>query len=318
MSPRVAAVIPTAGRPQLVGRAVRSALAQTVSDVEVIVVVDGPDPATENGLAAIADPRLAVEVLPRRSGQCAATNAGIARARAPWIGLLDDDDLWLPDKLERQLAAAESSSAPHPVIGGRLIARSETGDEVWPRRAPAPGEPVSEYLFCRRGPFWGERLFQTSVILAERELMQRVPFREELPRHSDLDWLIRAGTQQGVGLLFAEGAAPLAVWSVERGRDRGSHKPDWRASLEWIRELGPRVTPRAYAAFLLTWLSSQAVAQGERSACATLLRDAWRSGRPGPMELLIFAAIWALPADIRESLSRRGRGRGEAGPGPPR
>jgi hypothetical protein len=296
------------GRPQLVVRAVESALAQTLADLEVIVVVDGPDADTERALAAVADPRLVVAVLPRRSGQCAATNAGIARARAPWIGLLDDDDLWLPDKLERQLTSAARSPAPHPVIGGRVIARSEAGDEIWPRRAPGPGEPVSEYLFCRRSPFWGERLFQTSVILAPRDLMLRVPFREELPRHSDLDWLIRAGTAEDVGLVFPSGAAPVAVWSVDQGRARASHDPDWRASLEWIRELGERVTPRAYAAFLLTWLSAQAVAQGERSACAGLLRDAWRRGKPGCVELSIFAGIWALPAGTREAVSRRGRG----------
>jgi hypothetical protein len=292
-------------------RAVRSALAQTLGDLEVCVVVDGPDPATERALAALADPRLSVEVRPH-AGQCAATNAGVARARASWIALLDDDDVWLPDKLERQLAAVEGTGAPHPVIGGRVIARGEAGDEVWPRRAPRPGEPASEYLLCRRSPFWGERLFQSSTILAERALMQRVPFREELPRHSDLDWLIRAGREPGVALAFPAGEAPVAIWSVEGGRARASQAPDWRASLAWIRELGDRVTPRAYAAFLLTWLSAHAVAQGERSACAGLLRDALRRGRPAPVDLLVFAAICALPAGARQAWSRRGRQRGGA------
>ena len=56
----VSVVIPTRGRPHLVGRAVASALAQSAPDLEVIVVVDGPDAETASVLAAIADPRLRV------------------------------------------------------------------------------------------------------------------------------------------------------------------------------------------------------------------------------------------------------------------
>lgn len=329
MTPRVSAVIPTRGRPDRVVRAVRSVLGQTVADVEAVVVLDGPDPAAARSLAALSDRRLVVHVLPEHRGQCAATNAGIARARGVWVGLLDDDDVWLPDKLERQLAAAERSRHRHPILGGRVLARSEAGthvreggdaesrrpgDEVWPRRAPQPGEAVSEYLLCRASPFWGERLFQSSVILAERELMLRVPFREDLRRHSDLDWLIRAAGEEGVGIEFVPGAAPLAVWSVGRRSDRASSHPEWRSSLAWVRGLGDRVTPRAYASFLLTWLAAHAVTQGERRACAALLREALRDGRPGPVELLVFAAICGLPAGLRERLSRFGRRRDGASP----
>ncbi len=314
-SPRVSAVVPTRGRPALVLRAVRSVLAQTLADLEVVVVVDGPDDATVAALAAVDDERLQVEALPAHLGQCGATNAGIARARGAWVGLLDDDDTWLPDKLDRQLDAAAAARVRHPVVGGRVIARSETGDEVWPRRAPAPGEPASEYLFCRTQPLWGERLFQSSVILAERALLRRVPFRDDLPRHSDLDWIVRTSALPDVGLVFPAGPEPVAVWSVERGRARASHEPDWRSSLAWIRGLGEAVTPRAYAGFLLTWLSAHAVEQGERSACAGLLREALRRGRPNAVELAVFAAIWALPGRGREALSRRGRGAGGAGEG---
>lgn len=314
-APRVSAVIPTHGRPEQVVAAVRSALTQTVRDLEVVVVVDGPDPATERALAAVGDARVRVEVLPENRGQCAATNAGIARARGRWVALLDDDDTWLPDKLERQIDTAARADATHPVVGGRVIARGDAGDELWPRRAPRPGEPASEYLFCRTHPLWGERLFQSSVIFAERALFARVPFREELPRHSDLDWVVRAGAEPGVALLFPPGPEPVAVWSLGGGHARASRAPDWRRSLAWVRGLGPAVTPRAYAGFCLTWLAANAVEQGERRACATLLREALRHGRPGAVELAVFAAIWALPRRAREGLSRRGRGAGGAGDG---
>lgn len=307
MNPEVSVVIPTRNRPALVREAVESALSQSRVRVEVVAVVDGPDDATLRSLDAITDERLVVEALGSPLGQCGATNAGVARACAPWVGLLDDDDIWFPDKLERQLAAAKDASSASPVVGGRVVARSEKGDEVWPRRVPLPGEPVSEYLLCRDSLLWGERLLQSSVILAPRTLMQRIPFREHLVRHSDLDWLIRAGSEPDVSFLFPPGPAPVAVWRLASGRPRASHSPDWRMSLAWVGSLGDAVTPRAHAGFVLTWLAANAVEQGERSAAVTLLREAWRRGRPGARELLIFTGIMGLPWRLRESLSRSAR-----------
>src|ERR1041385_5815082 len=98
--PLVSAVIPTVGRPGLLPRAVRSALGQTVDDLEVIVVIDGPDDATRDALTAIDDPRLRVVQLPENVGLSSALNAGIREASGRWVALLDDDDEWFPRKLE--------------------------------------------------------------------------------------------------------------------------------------------------------------------------------------------------------------------------
>jgi glycosyltransferase involved in cell wall biosynthesis len=62
--PMVTAVIPTCNRPELVTRAVRSALGQTYQQMEVVVVIDGPDAATIDQLAKLSDNRLRVITLP--------------------------------------------------------------------------------------------------------------------------------------------------------------------------------------------------------------------------------------------------------------
>ena len=93
-SPHVSVVIPTFARPELVSRAVRSVLAQTVPDLEVVVVVDGPDNATRDALDAIADERVRVMMLASQGGAPNARNVGVGEARAPWTALLDDDDEW--------------------------------------------------------------------------------------------------------------------------------------------------------------------------------------------------------------------------------
>src|SRR5579871_5746785 len=105
MNPEVSVVIPTRNRPEAVVRAVESALAQTVRDLEVTVVIDGPNEATALALARLQerDTRLHVIELERNVGACAARNRGIEASKGRWIALLDDDDEWLQNKLEKQL-----------------------------------------------------------------------------------------------------------------------------------------------------------------------------------------------------------------------
>lgn len=305
MSPLVSVIVTTVNRPELVGHAVRSVLAQTLGDLEVIVVVDGADAATERALATVDDARVLVHVRPRRRGQGAALNAGIELARGAWAALLDDDDTWLPQKLERQLRAAESSSHPSPIVGCRFVARHESGDVVWPRRRPRSSEPLCEYLFCRRHLSFGDGILPTSVLFAPTALLRAVPMAEDLPRHCDLDWMVRADHRGDVGFELPTDEAPLAVWGMQRDRPRMSNAHDWRQSLAWIDHRRDLVTARAYAGFVLTWVSYSARCQNDRSAFLTLVRAALRCGRPSALELLVHAGTWALPLDLRHRFRRR-------------
>src|SRR3954471_22950988 len=200
-APGVSVVIPTFARPDLVLRAVHSALAQTFTDLEVIVVVDGPDPETVAVLAALADPRVRTISLAEQGGAPNARNVGIDVARAPWTALLDDDDEWLPTKLEIQLDLAQRSSLALPVVASRLINRTPRAELIMPRRLPEADEPLSEYFTVRRGLFHGEGFIQTSTIMAPTELLRRVPFTVGLRRLQELDWALRATSHDDSGLV---------------------------------------------------------------------------------------------------------------------
>src|ERR1700756_3334933 len=106
----VTAVIPTRNRPELVCRAVRSALNQTYPNLEVVVVVDGPDPATVAALEELRHPRVRISALSENVGGSEARNIGAREARGEWVALLDDDDEWLPEKLEKQIQSILSSN----------------------------------------------------------------------------------------------------------------------------------------------------------------------------------------------------------------
>ncbi len=307
--PRVSAVIRTRGRPDLVPRAVRSALDQTVTDLEVIVVVDGPDPGTTKSLASIPDDRLRLVMLPENAGLGGAMNAGVREARGRWIAFLDDDDEWLPSKLERQLAVAERSARRFPMVACRLLARSEAGDLLWPLRTPDPAEPLSEYLFCQRGLRGGEGVLLPSTLLVPRELLIAVPFREDLAVHDDADWILRAAATHGVRPEFVPGPEPLAIWNMQEGRPRMGTSSPWRSALGWIRESRALVTPRAYAGYLLTSASLTAARGRHGSAFWVLLLEAFRRGRPGPADLGAHLAIWLVPKALRNRLVVSFRGR---------
>jgi hypothetical protein len=218
------------------------------------------------------------------------------------VAFLDDDDEWFPQKLETQLRTAQQSANRHPIIACSLILRSEMGDAVWPRRFPKPNEPMSEYLFCRKSLFAGEGIISTSTIFTTKELLERVPFRGKLQRHEDLDWLLQATTLDGVGVQFVPCSEPLAIWHCEVNRSRMSNRTDWRYSLAWIDENKHLVTPRAYASFLMTWLSANAVREGERRAFLLLLREAYQFGKPTVLDMLLFLGIWLIPRRVRNQI----------------
>jgi glycosyltransferase involved in cell wall biosynthesis len=101
----VSVVLPTHNRVGLLAGAVDSVLAQTEQRFELIVVDDGSTDATPAYLAALIarDPRVRAIRLENPQGGAGARNAGIRASQGSWVGFLDDDDRWLPAKLEKQL-----------------------------------------------------------------------------------------------------------------------------------------------------------------------------------------------------------------------
>jgi len=106
----VSVVIPTFNRATFVVRAIESALAQTYTDREIVVVDDGSTDGTDQALRRY-EGRIRYQ-RQKNAGVSAARNAGVAAARGEWIAFLDSDDEWLPEKLEVQMACV----ARHPQL----------------------------------------------------------------------------------------------------------------------------------------------------------------------------------------------------------
>jgi glycosyltransferase involved in cell wall biosynthesis len=109
--PDVSVVIPTRDRWTMAATTVRSALAQEGPSVEVLLMDDGSATPAPGELRALGDGRLQVHRHETSRGPAPTRNAGIELARGRWIAFLDDDDLWSPNKLRDQVAAARGAWA---------------------------------------------------------------------------------------------------------------------------------------------------------------------------------------------------------------
>jgi glycosyltransferase involved in cell wall biosynthesis len=106
MNPKVSVIIPTYNRAASVRKAIESVLAQTVTDLEVIVVDDGSSDGTGNILRQVFGDRIRYYAQANQ-GVSVARNKGLAEARGGWVAFLDSDDLWEEEKLEWQFKALE-------------------------------------------------------------------------------------------------------------------------------------------------------------------------------------------------------------------
>jgi glycosyltransferase involved in cell wall biosynthesis len=118
--PLLSAVIPTRNRAGMVCEAVESALCQRDGEVEVIVVDDASTDDTANVLARTFASRIRLVRLPERRGAGAARNAGVRLASGELVAFLDDDDLWLPGKLDAELQVFERFPDAEAVVSDSL------------------------------------------------------------------------------------------------------------------------------------------------------------------------------------------------------
>ncbi len=191
-SPKVSVIIPTYNRAELVVKAVNSVLAQTFADFECIVIDDGSTDETLMRLQEIDDCRL--KVLTRRNGGVsAARNQAVSSSSGEFIALLDSDDEWVEDKLEKQISFMVEEE----------LQISQT-DEIWIRKGRRVNQckkhEKPEGFFFRRS--LEMCMISPSCVMFTREFWDDVgPFDESMPACEDYDLWIRAGLKYPVGLL---------------------------------------------------------------------------------------------------------------------
>ncbi len=111
MSPKVSVIIPAYNTEKYIAKAIESALEQTLQNLEVVVVDDGSSDGTVDVVKQFTDPRVRLLVNPRNLGAGGARNRALEAAQGDWVAVLDSDDWYAPQRLERLLQIADAENA---------------------------------------------------------------------------------------------------------------------------------------------------------------------------------------------------------------
>jgi glycosyltransferase involved in cell wall biosynthesis len=274
-------IIPVYNRAGPLAAAVRSVLAQTCQDFEIVVVDDGStdDPAAT--MAGFSDPRIRF-LRQDNAGGGAARNAAIDAARGLFIAPLDSDDEFLP----HHLAAMKTLLAGSRDTAGYARMRVDRGDGrviLKPPRAIQAGEHMANYLLCERG------FVPTITVVVAREIARRVRYDANLRTAEDTDFAIRLYL---AGQRFEMLEAPGAVWRDLWDPDRSSAGRRCRRFGDWLEQLRPLIPARAYHGGR-GWAYAKLVARTDRLAALRLylgaaLRGCYRPSLAATIFLQIF------------------------------
>jgi glycosyltransferase involved in cell wall biosynthesis len=189
MPPTVSVVIPVFNRRAAVRCAIKSVLAQTFQDFEIVVVDDGSTDGTPVSVAEFADRRIRLLRHERNRGGSAARNTGIRASSAPYVAFLDSDDEWLPTKLQRQLEVFARSNKEQ-------LGLVYTGAEwIYPDGRAWLRIPRRE-LDLTRALLTENVIGETSVGMVRRRALDAIGgFDESLPSCQDMDLWLRISEQ---------------------------------------------------------------------------------------------------------------------------
>ena len=193
-TPRVSVIVPTFRRGELLAETLSSVRAQTLSDFECLVVEDGADPKTVDVFAASCegDARFRHIVLEHSGKPGKTRNAGIRAAQGELCAFLDDDDLWLPSKLERQVALLDAE----PAVGLCCTRIEEFGarSALWPS-----GDVPRELDFAKL--VTGNFVATSTVVARRAALLGLGGFDEQLARAQDWYLWLRFALEQRIVLI---------------------------------------------------------------------------------------------------------------------
>ena len=238
--PQVSVLMPTFDRLQFLPAAIESVFAQTLTDWELIIADDGSGEETRAYLRSIADPRVRVLWMPHSGRPSVMLNAALREARGNHVAFLDSDDVWLPHKLERQVASLQRcparrwSCTAFALIdaAGRPLAAARAG---W----PAASGWVRDHLLT-------DAVIAMPSVVATRSLLEQAgPFDEALVMNYDGDLWLRFAE-----LSELDGIDEPLTFVRRHGMHGGSDIIAWR-DLRRVVEKALRATGDAQFAALL-------------------------------------------------------------------
>jgi glycosyltransferase involved in cell wall biosynthesis len=204
--PLISVVIPTYQHALFVGQAIKSVLSQTFNDYEIIIIDDGSTDNTSDVLSVFGDQITVIKQANR--GQPASRNMGIAHSSGEFIAFLDADDIWLANKLEKQLETFEHQPDLGLVYADTILFNGE--NKLGNAFTLLP--PKSGWIF---NDLFKENFIPMSTVVVRRQCFAQAGlFDEGLHSCEDYDMLLRICRTWKAGFVNE----PLAFYRISAGQ----------------------------------------------------------------------------------------------------
>jgi glycosyltransferase involved in cell wall biosynthesis len=193
----VSIVLPTFNRREFLPPAIESVFAQTLTDWELIIADDGSEADTRAYLRALDNPpRVRVLYLPHTGRPAAVRNAALREARGEFVAFLDSDDIWLPMKLQTQIASLRRHPSCNWGYTRFVLVDASGNPTAWARRTggwPVPGGWILDKLVT------GKTVIALPSIVVRRDLLTQMGnFDEELVGSEDYELYLRLAAHSEV------------------------------------------------------------------------------------------------------------------------
>ncbi|HWC64092.1 MAG TPA: glycosyltransferase family 2 protein [Rhizomicrobium sp.] len=273
-APHFSVIVPVHNQAVALGGALRSVLAQSCQDFEIIVVDDGSSDDPARIVAGFDDPRIRF-LRQSHQGGGAARNAGIDAARGRFIAPLEAGDVFLPHHLESMQTLLEGTR--NTVGYARIVVdRGQGRTSLRPSRALRKDENMGEYLLCEGG------FVPITTLVVDRLLARRVRYNTQLRAAEGTDFAFRLWL---AGCKFLMAGKPGAVWNqtsdLHQPSSPGPSLRTQRFGL-WLEQMKPHMTRRAWVGGRGWALAKMVARDGNRQEALKLCLDAFLRGCYGP------------------------------------
>ena len=208
--PKVSIVIPLYNGEAHILETVESARSQDYPNTEIIVVDDG---STDGAAKLVSGLPEVTYFFQENQGNAAARNTGIERSSGDLVALLDQDDIWLPHKLSRQVAALQQNPASGFAICHAVL-----------KLQPGMALPAAYKPEMAQGPF---PAYLPSALMMRRETLARVGgFDTNFAMGNDSDWFFRAKDAGVNGVVVPEVLFEVRVHATNQGHDVTAMRQD--------------------------------------------------------------------------------------------
>jgi glycosyltransferase involved in cell wall biosynthesis len=309
---KISVIIPVYGVEQYIAATVQSVLEQTYKSFELLIIDDGSPDKSIEVCQQFADPRIKI-IHQENQGVSAARNTGIRHAEGEYLALLDGDDLWVPEKLEKHVRHLETSSTV-----GVSFSYSAFIDEAGIPLGiyqTAKTEKITPPYIPRRNP-----VGNGSTPVIRREVFEAIRYQEslddvvvdsyfdrQLRNMEDVECWLRIAIQTEWQIEGIPEALTLyRIHSKGHSANMLSHMESLERVIEKTRSYAPEITAQcenAARAYQLRFLARRAVTLREGSMAAELFHKSlavyWRILLEEPRRTLLTGAavylLWLLP-----------------------